>query len=152
MLNIGDFDDPMGKYDNIDVSKYAIELTPIQCVYLQNLLPGNGYRFQPEEATKTQMQRRKNKKKKNAKSAHTDSVISNSDKLSSSERNNQDSVSMQSKKVPSTPSKAVAPSEPADSVKDSLSKGLGGNQDSVKQFIPSESADSSKNSQISLHF
>ena len=143
MCDIGDFDDPLGKDSNYEVSKYAIELTPLQCAYLHKLLPGNGYRFQPEDTAKSQMSKRKNKKK-TAKSGLTDSVISNSDKMSSSERNVPDSSSINSKKISSTPSKAVVPSEMAESAKDNFSRDLGGNHDSFKQFNPSESAESGK--------
>lgn len=99
----------------------------------------------PEETTLNQMAKRKNKKKKNAKSVFTDSAISNSDKMSSSERNVPDSSSMNSKKRSSTPSKAVVPSELAESARESFGRDMGGNHDSMKQYNPSESAGSSKN-------
>ncbi len=124
MLFIGDFDDPMAKYENLDLSKYSIELTAEQCVYLQKVLPKDEFRFQPEDATRAHMTRIKNRRKKNAKSAHTDSAISNSDKMSLSERNIADSSSIQSKKVPSTPSKAMAPSDHTESLKDDQLKPL----------------------------
>ncbi|CAI2367098.1 unnamed protein product [Moneuplotes crassus] len=100
------FDDPLAKYDDIDVSKHAIELNQIQCAYLHSLLPGNTYKFQPEESTKNQMIRRKNKRKKKAKSGKTDSVISNSDKMSFIERNLPENNDIIKKKDSTTPSKA----------------------------------------------
>lgn len=134
----------MAKYETIDVSKYAIELTAQQCLYLQKLLPKNEYRFQPEDTTRAHMTRIKNKRKKNAKSAHTDSAISNSDKMSLSERNIADSSSFQSKKVPSTPSKAAAPSENHEPVKEDLQKEMGRNMDRENQLTPTEPADLGK--------
>lgn len=143
MLYIGDFDDPMANNDNVDISKYAIELTPMQCVYLEKLLPGTNYKFQTEDAARSQMKRRLKQKKKQAKSALTDSAISNSDKLSSYDRRGEDYSSIQSKRMPSTPSKAKGPSEPADSFKDNLSKPEK-SLEASKPYVPSESADSCK--------
>lgn len=107
----GDFEDPLAKYENVDVSKYALDLDIYQVAYLHRLLPENKYRFLPEETAKKKIQSviRNLNKKKNAKSALTDSVISNSEMLSSSERNVQDSNSIQSKKLPPTPPQIATP-------------------------------------------
>ena len=108
----------------MDPSKYAIDLDIYQVAYLHRLLPGNQFRFQPEETAKRKIQSVKKGliRKRNAKSNNTDSVISNSDKFSSSERNVPDSSSIQSKVVPSTPSKAKDNSELADQLGEGYSK------------------------------
>ena len=105
---IADLNHPLAKYENVDPSKYAIDLNIYQVAYLHKILPGNQYRFQPEETAKKKIQSVKKTllKKRNAKSNNTDSVVSNSDKQSYSERNVPDSISAQSKPVTSTPSKA----------------------------------------------
>lgn len=81
-------------------------MNQIQCAYLHSLLPGNSYKFQPEESTKNQMIRRKNKRKKKAKSGKSDSVISNSDKMSFMERNLPENNDIMEKKDSTTPPKA----------------------------------------------
>lgn len=142
-FSIGEFADPLSKYENVDASKYALDLDVYQVAYLHSLLPKNLYRFQPEETAKRKIQSVKKAldKKRNAKSNNTDSVISNSDKFSSSERMNPESSSMQSKVINSTPSKAKASSEAPERPLDGYSTPLGEEPQTNNQFNPiSESA------------
>jgi hypothetical protein len=79
----------MAKYENVDASKYAINLNIYQITYLHKLLPDNKYRFQPEDhAKKKIISLKKNlNKKKTTKSVPTDSLLSGSDKMSATDRN-----------------------------------------------------------------
>lgn len=109
--NAWSFDDPLTKYENIDASKNALELNLFQIAYLHKLLEGTNFRFQPEETAKKKIQTLKKNlsKKRGAKSMHTDSVFSGSEKQSVSERNMSIPKPVKEKKPspPKPPVKAV---------------------------------------------
>lgn len=112
------FDDGMAKYENVDASKYAINLNIYQILYLHKLLPSNNYRFQPEDYAKKKIQSLKKNlnKKKNTKSVLTDSLLSGSEGVSVSERNTPAQRTMEKKK--SAPKPKVA--KPAPKIPDGM--------------------------------
>lgn len=116
--SIGQYDDPLAKYENIDPSKYAIDLNVYQVAYLHKLLGGNTFRFQPEETAKKKIQTLKKNlsKKRSAKSVNTESMVSNSDKDSLSERK----VSMPKAMQPRKPSPPKSVPKPANRIPDNL--------------------------------
>lgn len=92
----------MAKYENVDASKYAINLNIYQITYLHKLLPDSKYRFQPEDHAKKKILslKRNINKKKNTKSVLTDSLLSGSEGVSASERNTPAQRTMEKKSAP----------------------------------------------------
>ena len=101
---LGMMEDPLHKYENVDASKYALDLNIYQVAYLNKLLPGAAFRFQPEENAKKKVQSLKKNlnKKRNAKSVKSDSAISNSERFSESEKDSSIKKAPVSSKTPSS--------------------------------------------------
>jgi hypothetical protein len=130
-------EDLLHKYENVDASKYALDLNIYQVAYLNKLLPGAAFRFQPEENAKKKVQSLKKNlnKKRNAKSVKSDSAISNSERFSESEKDSSIKKAPVSSKTPS--SRASKPkSQPniPDNMKPSFNRLMEVKQDANKRL------------------